>query len=153
MPETLTDKELLEVTKKLLETYESELERESAERAKQATVDSQQAEILAQEKVEAEKQAELDAKAQAEKEAKEKQELIEFRENLIKSVGDVEPIDYTSKFVDLDSRLQTIEKNTKVDESVGNSGFYADVTIIFFLWFIFPAIFAYKSLNWFFSWM
>lgn len=153
MAEVVVDEQSLAVLKEFYKSYEEEKERESAERAKQATVDSQQAEILAQEKVEAEKQAELDAKAQAEKEAKEKQELIEFRENLIKSVGDVEPIDYTSKFVDLDSRLQTIEKNTKVDESVGNSGFYADVTIIFFLWFIFPAIFSYKSLNWFFSWM
>lgn len=149
MPETLTDKELLEITKKLLETYESELERESVERDKQSVVDSKQAEILAKEKVaQEEKETLLNETSELEK-----QELVEFRANLMKSINKLEPINYTDQFVMLDSRLQTIETNTNVSESIENSSFYADISIMFFLWFIFPAIFMYKALDWFFHWM
>lgn len=149
MPEVITDKESLEVLKEFFELYKEELKRESDQRSKQALIDTEQAEILAEEKVKDEKQAEIEA----EQAIKEKEELIKFRTNLTSSIDKLAPIDYKSQFDVLDSHLQTIEKNTQSNESIENSSFYADITILFFLWFIFPAIFIYKSLNWFFSWM
>lgn len=141
--------ELTEEIKSLKSLYESEIKREAIERDSQNIRNTEQAEILAKEKQEIAKQVTL----ATEKQAKSDTEFQQFRNNLLSSVKSIEATSYNNEFSQLNGRLIAIEKNTGITESAKSSSFYADISIMFFLWFIFPAIFMYKSLDWFFSWM
>lgn len=117
MAEVVVDEQSLAVLKEFYKSYEEELERESAERAKQDTIDSQQAEILVKEKIESEKKAE----AIAEKEAIDKQELTDFRLSINESLAKLneDPLDFKKKslehYVSFDEKLSFIEK---MDEKI-----------------------------------
>lgn len=159
MPEVIVDKESRDVLKEFYATYKEELERESTERAKQAVIDSQQAELLAKEKVEQEKiekiladteKAELALKAK--KEAENEQAVAEFRSDVKKSLDNVTGNNNDEKV------LQSLESlNLKVDRAfelveIGKPyverADYVITVVAFCLLVVLPLFFIIRWLYW-----